>query len=228
MKKIEDIEGPIKSFINEIEKNGGINHRYTSFDFCYNYFYNNKGNLVGDNLQESCLQLWAFLASWGMIVRGNELQGKSYVFLIDVIQYINKHPEYYDLTIEDKEYTKKVLNLYKGIDNALRFTKQKNKKTLITKIILGVYACCPAFDSNFCKVFHSSSQGNLTESNLQKIIDFYRDNKEQIDSLKISTQVSPFKGEVKRKSLFYTPAKLIDMYGFQKELEMEKNKEKKK
>ena len=214
---MEEVKSTIENFINERKKNKEvINHRYTSFDFSYNYFYHNRGNLLGDNLQESCLQLWAFLASWGMIVRGNELQGKNYASLMGVVQYINKHPEYYDLTFEDKDYIKKVLDLYKGIDTALNFTVQKNRKTLVTKIILGVYACCPAFDSRFCTTFGLSSQGRLTEKKLQVVVDFYRKHKKQIDSFKIPTEILPFEKKGKMKSLFYTPAKIVDMYGFEK------------
>ncbi len=212
---MEEVKSIIQKFIDERNREN-LNHRYTSFDFCYNYFYHNRSNLVGGNLQESCLQLWAFLASWGMIVRGNELQGKSYVALSDVVKYINKHSEYYDLEIEDKYYIKKVLDLYEGIDKALNFTEQKNRKTLITKIILGVYACCPAFDSRFCTTFSLSSQGHLTEKNLQVVVDFYRKHKKQIDSFNIPTEVLPFEKKGKMESLFYTPAKIVDMYGFER------------
>lgn len=48
------------------------NQRYSSFDYCYNYFYSfYKVNKISElanekNLQNSCLQLGFYLASWGM------------------------------------------------------------------------------------------------------------------------------------------------------------------
>jgi hypothetical protein len=49
------------------------NHRYASFDYCYNYFYSfysaGKINSIADenNIEMSCLQLGFYLASWGML-----------------------------------------------------------------------------------------------------------------------------------------------------------------
>ena len=209
---MNEIESVIRAYHSKI-KESNI-HRYASFDFCFEYFYYNRGNLMGENLQTSCCQLWAYLASWGMIVRGNELQGKSYVSLIGVIQYINKHTEYYDLTIEDTDYIKKMLDLYTGIDKALNLTKQKSRKTLITKIILGVYACCPAYDSNFCTTFGVSTFTKLSRGDLEKIVNFYNKNKVVLDNILFYTHHF-YKNDTHAK-LLYTPAKLIDMYGFEK------------
>ena len=181
---MSDLKKRINTFIKKRDSN---THRYSSFDFCYEYFYYNKGNLTEDNLQQSCCQLWSYLASWGMIVRGNELQGKSYASLKKVIGYINKHPEFYDVKLDDNDFVDKILKLYDGIEHALGLTMQKNKKTLITKIILGVYACCPAFDSRFCRTFGTNPQGHLSKKKLQRIVDFYRENKSAIDGFCIRT-----------------------------------------
>lgn len=205
---VKDIQSQICKYMSGRSNN---ETRYASFDLCYEYFYYNKGNLTGGNLQTSCCQLWAYLASWGMIARGNELQGKSYASLIGVVQYINKHPEFYDLKIEDNDYIKKMLNLYKNIDHVLNFTKQKNKKILITKIILGVYACCPALDSRFCNTFGLSTQSDLKKKDLETIQNFYSDNSIEINKICITTLSF---GRTKHKGLPYSVAKIIDMYGF--------------
>ena len=51
----------------------GRTHRYTSFDYCFNYFqaHHEAGALPalldGEALQLSCLHLGFYLASWGML-----------------------------------------------------------------------------------------------------------------------------------------------------------------
>ncbi len=205
------IKEQIDKFIDQRKNNF---HRYASFDFCYNYFFNNRGNLLGDNLQTSCCQLWAYLASWGMVARGNAMQSKSYAVLIDVVRYISEHQEYYDIKLTNPNYVRDILNLYNDIDKAINIKndEQKNRKTLITKIILGTYACCPAFDSRFCTTFGIKTQGSLSEQDLKKVIEFYKDNKEDIDSFTIKTL--PFNKKYPEKCHPYTTAKIIDMYGF--------------
>ncbi|MCR5424274.1 MAG: hypothetical protein K6E93_05865 [Bacteroidales bacterium] len=206
------LEKEINSFIGQ--RGDNITHRYASFDFCYNYFFNNKGKLSGDNLQISCCQLWAYLSSWGMVARGNVMQSKSYAILKDVIAYINNHPEYYNIKITDTDYVEKVQQLYTDIDNKLNITEQKNRKTLVTKIILGTYACCPAFDSRFCRTFGASTQGKLSDRDLKKVVAFYTNekNKKIIDNF--SKRTLSFDKKTPEKCHQYTPAKIIDMYGF--------------
>ncbi len=187
--------------------------RYASWDFCYEYFHNNIGKLCGKRLQTSCMQLWSYLASWGMIVRGNELQKNNYAYLVDVVKYINVYPQYYQVRLDNKDYIDKMLTLYNELDNALNLHSQKNRKTLITKIMLGVYGCCPAFDTRFCTTFGLSTTGDLTNNNLKKVQDFYFNNMNEINSINIQTLSF---GKSNKGHLKYPAAKLIDMYGFNK------------
>ena len=67
----------IKKSINQFLKGNGKNkgrfsdERYSSFDYCYNYFHLfHKENKLSElankrNLQMSCLQIGFYLASWG-------------------------------------------------------------------------------------------------------------------------------------------------------------------
>ena len=77
MKVKEVLEGEIA----EIE----TNPRYVSFDYCYGYFQSNKGQLAGDNMEISCLRLWAYLASWGMMRNQKLLQNSNYKVLENTI-----------------------------------------------------------------------------------------------------------------------------------------------
>ena len=191
---------------------GSVNDRYASFDLCYSYFANNKGHLIGKDLESSCLQLWAFLGSWGMVARGNAMQGKSYAYLDKVIAFINSHPKYYSSVIDSPTYPEEMLELYKGLKNAINLS-QKSQKTIITKIMLGVYGCIPAFDQYVCETYGTSTLGDLTYRNIQSIISTYTKHKVLIDKLASSTPVLSFGGSTS-VGLTYSPAKIVDMVAF--------------
>ena len=191
-----------------------INSRYSSFDLCYLYFKTNKGKLTGNKLHLSCLQLWAFLGSWGMITRGNALQKKSYASLKEAITFINDNPQYYRVDLGHSDYVTNILDLYKGIKKALNL-KQKNQKTLITKIILGFYGICTAFDTKFCESFNCHTQGDLNKSDLEKVVSFYLLNKDIINNYK---RPSVLKFDGSKSNMYYTIAKLVDMIGFTRKL----------
>ena len=224
---MEEIEKYLNMYENQIE----LNHRYASFDFCYNYFSSYKGNLVGENLQTSCMQLWSYLASWGMLRGSSQLLQCSPASLKPIIQYINDNPDY-EIDLTDSEYSQKVLDLYTAIDSIIEdiFIErlkndksqdvQKERKTLVTKIILGVYACCPAFDVNFCKTFHISTTGPLTDKNIKAIVDFY--DKHQSFFINYKKRQTLCFDESNNFSCPYSIAKLIDMYGFMAGLKKDK------
>ena len=207
----KDLKCVIEAYWEEVKED----QRYASFDFCYNYFHSHQGNLVGENMQTSCMQLWSYLASWGMIVRGNEIQSKNYSCLKGVVKYINEHAEFYNLSIDDTTYVQQMMNLYQGVKSALNF-EQPNQKTLITKIILGVYACCPAMDSRFTKTFGMSVLKDLREEELEKIVSFYKSNESTLKKMQKESSKKCFSFDGRSTSLSYTIAKLIDMYGFQR------------
>lgn len=194
-----------------LRNRASIDDRYSSYDLCYYYFYQNRGHLIGSNLVTSCLQLWAFLSSWGMVARGNALQGKSYTALQDVITFINNNPQYYFSAIDSSSYESDMLCLYQGLKKALNIT-QASQKTVITKIMLGVYGCIPAFDQYVCETFGTSTIGDLTKRNIKSVVDLYNKHKQLIDSKAVSTQLLSFNNT--SSGLTYTAAKVIDMVGF--------------
>src|SRR5882672_8997161 len=73
-------------------------NRYSSFDYCYNYFQSfhesGRAEQIADpaNLQVSCLQLGFFLASWGMMRGSTFLAVKSAKFLEPTVRYIAAAP----------------------------------------------------------------------------------------------------------------------------------------
>jgi hypothetical protein len=237
----------ISEFISEGTSEIGVNHRYFSFDFCYNYFQSNKGHLC-ENLEMSCYCLWSYLASWGMLRGSSELLQKSPVSLKSLVEHFDNIADSpiwsLDVPDYDKTYSvvdgkcidgmEKIVVEYNEILEILSKNVIKNPtRTLVTKIMLGVFGVVPAFDSYFTETFNDIYPGfgfpfynkKLTKEQLQCILDFYKENKDVIESFKIP--VKDFYG--RNTGHEYTKAKLIDMYGFMCGREKEKlNKNKMK
>ena len=211
------VKKSINQYLEGNGKNKGRkpNERYASFDFCYNYFYSfykrNKLNELADekNLQMSCLQLGFYLASWGMMRNSFLLEKsiKNYKNLIVVISKMN--PKLWEIDVDkyDEENIELLLNCKKQIVEVLG-KENKPSDTLVSKIMLGVFANIPAYDKYFRK---SLKLHSLNKKSLLKIKKFYEENKETFDSFKIHT----FDFLTSQKTdIIYTKAKLIDMCGF--------------
>ena len=212
----------VKRYINQFLEGNGKNkgrkpdERYASFDFCYNYFYSfykrNKLNELADekNLQMSCLQLGFYLASWGMM-RGSsfllEKSVKNYKNLIVAISKMN--PKLWEIDVDkySEDNIRLILNCKQQIIDVLG-KENKPSDTLVTKIMLGVFANIPAYDQYFRK---SLKLHALNKKSLLKIKKFYEKNKETFDSFKIHT--FDFLTS-KETDITYPNAKLIDMCGF--------------
>lgn len=213
-----DVKESIDLFLKGKDKNRGRkpDERYASFDYCYNYFYsfyrrNKLDELVNEkNLQTSCLQIGFYLASWGM------MRGSSFLLEKSVKNYKNLISEILKMDpilweIDADKYNKKnitlLLDCKKKIKQALG-KKNNPTDTLITKIMLGVFANIPAYDKYVREKLDIYS---FNINSLLKIKKFYENNKEILDSYKIAT----FDFSTSEKTnIFYTKAKLIDMYGF--------------
>lgn len=169
------------------------------------------------------------------------LRGSSVLFkenspasLRNVVDCIaNTKEEVWDIDVEqyeNKECRKQIIELYDSIKLALTkgssrvyckgnqiASLQNPSRTLVTKIMMGVFGIVPAFDTFFCDVFGSLYRGtgfhsgNFSLDCLDAIYDFYLQNKQQLDSIKIA--VIDFDGEP-IEGMYYKKAKLIDMYGF--------------
>lgn len=212
-----DLEKTIKRF----HRDANQNIRYASFDFCYLYFQENKGQL-SQNMENSCLHLWSYLASWGML-RNSKLRLCSPAALKPLIEHFDiADNELWTLDVDqyNERTIQLLINEYKEIEDILCkiLYGEKGVKhlslTLITKIMLGVYGNIPAFDTYFIQTFHGlyGGFGVCGKSELRKIYDFYIEYKELIDELFEGIKVIDFDGH--STQYHYKKAKLIDMYGF--------------
>jgi len=213
-----DIKKSFNQFLEGNGKNKGRkpDERYASFDFCYNYFYsfykkNKLSELANEeNLQTSCLQVGFYLASWGMMRGSSFLLEKSVRNFSNLIITISKmNPKLWEIDVADynEENISLLLGCKQQIINALG-KENKPSDTLVTKIMLGVFANIPAFDQYFRK---SLKVHSVNKKSLLKIKEFYIQNKEDFDSFKIHT--FDFLTSTETNTI-YTKAKLIDMCGF--------------
>ncbi len=194
--------------------------RYASFDYCYNYFHPSNKNDLTKNIEQSCLALGFYLASWGMFRGSSFMLEKSSKHFEPLVEYIaslsdnawsvdanNFNDENIDFLIEQYNHIKEIL--IQGDNSHL---------TLVTKIMLGVFASVPAYDRFFIDSFSNIFKGDcgftvFNKKSLQRIYAFYCSNQSEISEIHLNT-VSFVSGE--KTNLKYTNSKIIDMYGFTK------------
>lgn len=211
------IDKNISKYLNKNNVSDGRqpDTRYTSFDYCFNYFqsFREKKSIGAlaepENIQISCLHLGFYLASWGMLRGSATLLQKSSRYLMPAIELIaNADSVLWE--IDAHCYTKP--NIKKILDAGSKFQESYPGMSdiLVTKIMLGVFGNVPAFDSNFKKGFNVSTFGSKA---LEKIDDFYKNNHMVIDRYQSNTYTLDFlSGEPTLRN--YTRAKVIDMAFF--------------
>jgi hypothetical protein len=205
----EDIETNLSRYVEDRRDTA----RYASFDYCFNYFrsfYKEQrleAVLAPENLQLSCLHLGFYLASWGMF-RGKShlLQGsmKHYTPLLDVI--VNS-PDLFTLDVPNYDEGS-IAHLRGAFDRVRLAFPHSATETLVTKVMLGVFGCVPAFDTYFKKGFGTSRFG---PKSLRGIRGFYDENREVLDRFRIATIDFSTGADT---NVRYTVAKVIDMVFF--------------
>jgi hypothetical protein len=208
-----DIDGNLKSFLDDRTPEA----RFASFDYCFNHFQQARetGELKrlahGEGLMLSCLQLGFYLASWGMMRGSGDLLQRSVRELVPVVQTIAGEPAS-TWELDAHSYAGgagEVLALSSRIRKA--FTVSASD-TLVTKTMLGVFGCVPAFDRYFRIGFNCQT---LCRRALTRIGEFYEDNQAEIDAQKVFTIDFATGLDTERR---YSRAKIIDMIFFQEGL----------
>jgi len=212
-------EADIENIVNKFKENSKPNDRYTSFDYCYNYFIETKD--LNYDMEKSCLTLGFYLASWGMLRGSSFLLQKSVKHFQPTIEYIStldKSVWIIDVDSYNEENINTILEIYQNIKERLILNGNLHL-TLITKILLGVFGFIPAYDQYFCNTFRNifkdrnSRFRSVNRKSLNLIKEFYYNNRNVIDKLSNETYTTDFlKGQ--KTNIKYTKAKIIDMYGF--------------
>lgn len=212
------IRTDIESIVKKFKTQSNPYHRYTSFDYCYNYF--RITNDPTKDIEKSCLELGFYLASWGMFRGSSFLLRKSVKHFQPTIQYIaTLDNSVWDIDVDNYDETnvKTIIKIYEDIKNHL-ILNSNSDLTLITKILLGIFGFIPAFDNYFCNTFRVISDGQcgfrkVNVKALTFIKTFYDANKTTIDKLSAETFTTDFiTGQ--KTTTHYPKAKIIDMYGF--------------
>lgn len=188
--------------------------RYASFDYCFNYFrsFHERGNVAAlassEHLQISCLQLGFYLASWGMFRGKAELLKHSAKRLTPVIDTIAAAPDPLWSVDADDYGTDTQTLLFDVARDLQRVLPGGQSDTLVTKTMLGVFGCMPAFDRFFRVGFGASTFGPKA---LRALEEYYRANAGAIERHRVAT-LDFATGEPTAQR--YTAAKVIDMVFF--------------
>ncbi len=212
--KVENLE----IHINEFKSKTGTTERYTSFDYCYNYFRNTTD--LNNDIEKSCLVLGFYLASWGMLRGSSFLLQKSAKHFQKLIEYystLDKEIWLIDVDNYSIENNSKIIEIYnKTKENII--IENNSHLTLTTKILLGVFGFIPAYDKYFCKTFNELFKNKcgftaVNTNSLNCLKEFYDINKTTIDKLADKTNTTDFLTGQKT-NITYPKAKIIDMFGF--------------
>lgn len=205
--------------------------RETTFDLCFNYFHENRERLAED-MEKSCCVLWLYLASWGMLRGSTLLLQKNPAYLMELVEFIasEKCDKIFFVDVDNYEDggIEEIMKIYGRIEELLRCEKDDNDKertptaTLITKVMLGIFGCVPAYDKYFCDAFKEIkprtgfSSYRVDPKTLTAISEFYKENRDEINTLADTTNTIDIFYTAKdlRTPLKYTKAKIIDMYGY--------------
>ena len=178
------IESNIKQYIDERKPYS----RYTSYDYCYNYyqsFLNSdriKDLASEKNLKLSCLHLGFYLASWGMYRGSGWLLQTSVKIFEPLIRNISNLEEQY-WRIDVDSYSKGnniqlMLDISEIIKNSFQeiYPNYIASDTLITKIMTVLFGSVPAYDNYFNIGLFSKQSGAFTKDSLEFILKFYQYN----------------------------------------------------
>jgi hypothetical protein len=205
-----DIEANLKAYLGKREPRA----RYTSFDYCFNYFQSHREQgklpelLRGEALQLSCLHLGFYLASWGMLRGSSELLQRSVRNFIPLVEVIaNAAPAIWEMDAHLYGDGSCPI-IFETADLVQAALPDGASDILVTKVMLGTFGCVPAFDTYFKKGFGVST---FSRKALSKIGAFYTDNAEVIDRNRVYT-LEFESGAASQRT--YTRAKVIDMIFF--------------
>ncbi len=85
---------------------------------------------------------------------------------------------------------------------------------MVTKVMLGVFGCVPAFDNNFCRGFKTDqgASASLRVKGLKAVGKYYAEHRAEIDAQEVLTLDFSTERETSRR---YPTAKIIDIVFFQ-------------
>lgn len=241
--KTQEKDSEFKTIVNAFKNSSlsQIDERYTSFDYCFNWFQVHQNSCADDDkIEQSCLHLMCYLASWGMLRGSSILLQKSAKFYEPLVMAVagkldksesNVNQKIWELDVQNYNNNFDIiLETYEKIRLALFRDDTNRHIVVVTKIMLGIFGCVPALDRYFCLTFKELFLGHgfaapntLTKKHLEAIYYLYEQYQTEIDTFMFETK--KFEKESSNSELrYYTKAKIIDMYGFNKSFLKSKGK----
>lgn len=190
MSLVEEINKKANKFYQDAQQE---NHRFLSWEHCYEKFYLARCEEDPD-VDALSLHLAFYLASWGMYRGSSFLLKYDYRIHIPVVKEILK-TEYdclFGLTCQDllknKTIQERLASLEKNIDAHYEKVRQKVSSRdiakeistiLITKVLLGTLGCTPAYDRFFILAVRKKgiTSGIYTHKSLLRLAKFYEEHK---------------------------------------------------
>lgn len=212
-----------EKFYNDLKDDK--NDRYLSWEHCYLDFINARDNRNPD-IEHLALQLAFYLASWGMYRGSSFLLQKDYKIHIPVVKEILKKEydslagidckDYQDIDNQNKlEKINDYLNkYYSEVRNTVNEGVSKGiSDTLITKILMGVLGCVPAYDRYFTAGIKANkiASGNYNTKSILSLSGFYIQNEKALEKVRAKMKIGKMK---------YPQMKVLDMGFFQLGMEL--------
>ncbi|MGN0488624.1 MAG: hypothetical protein ACI4HO_05140 [Ruminococcus sp.] len=213
---IEDAIDAIKKYHYSID---GEYTRYKSWEHCYNAF--KKYRHDEEKTEFLCMHLSCFMASWGML-RGSKLIEYDYFIHKDFVTEISnsKYDRLYNDSFENNDLINELVDLINKLylrkisKKAMITEYDRLSDTFVTKILLGVFGCVPAYDRYFKSAvsYYKVCSQNFNEHTLIDLYSFYNLYFEEFENLR---------KQFANEGVYYTPMKLIDMCFWQLGVDLE-------
>jgi len=226
--KVSIVVEKVEKFYKDLQTDP--NARYLSWEHCYKQFQKAHGSpddLTSEKLDYLSLHLAFYLASWGMLRGSSFLLQKDYKVHYDAIKlllnpiygglwdinYLNlQKSENLDMLFE---VIREMKAIYRGKRKGIKDSEQDISDILITKILMGVMGCLPAYDEYFKK---GIGKNNITTQLLSKrsvygLTKYYENNLVALEDVRLRISNS--------RGFEYPQMKILDMGFWQLGLDME-------
>lgn len=193
------------------------NHRYRSWEHCYSFFTRHQSATNVEIIDLMCLHLSNYLASWGMFRGAAFLLQKDYKVHLDVVHLmLNERFLILRSTnireIAHSEYINRIFELNQKISEIYRrkttdFENENGRNssdTLISKILLGVFGCVPAYDRYFKSGLRSMgiASAQFSKRSVAGLLQFYEHYYDDFEAVRL---------KISEHGVEYPPMKIIDM-----------------
>jgi hypothetical protein len=194
------------------------NHRYRSWEHCYSFFTKHQSATDDEIIDLMCLHLSNYLASWGMFRGAAFLLQKDYKVHLEVahlmlherfrilrstnIREIAHNDEYINCIFE---LNQKISEIYRRKTTDFENENGRNSsETLITKILLGVFGCVPAYDRYFKSGLRSTciASAQFSKRSVAGLLQFYEHYYDDFEAVRL---------KISEHGVEYPPMKIIDM-----------------